>query len=153
MKALFLFLLITGSLSAHATIHVVTSTQTLADIVKILSGDHANVEYLSRGTEDPHYVEAKPSFMIKVRTADMVVIVGLELEKAWMDSILSGSRNPQVRSGGKGYLDIGSSIPALEKVTGSLDRSQGDVHPLGNPHYYLDPVRIKEVLPKITEKL
>lgn len=149
-----IILILICSLSTNAKpIGVVTSTQTLASIVKMLGGDNVKVEFLSRGTEDPHYVEAKPSFMVKVRDADMVVVVGLELEKAWMDDVLTGSRNPKVMANGKGFLDVGHFIPALEKVSGSLDRSQGDVHPLGNPHYYLDPVRIKDVAPKITEKL
>lgn len=144
----------TGSMGAFAApISVVTSTQTLASLIKSLGGEYVKVDFLSRGTEDPHYVEAKPSFMVKTRDADLVVVVGLELEKAWIENVLIGSRNPKVLPGHKGHLDLSAYVEALGKTEGRLDRSQGDVHPLGNPHYYLDPIRIKNLLPKITEKL
>ncbi len=138
---------------ASAQIKVITSTSTLANLVQELGGPEVQVQSLSRGTEDPHYIEAKPSFMVRARDADLAIVVGLELEKAWMNNVLAGSRNPKVLPGAPGFLDLGESIPALEKISGSLDRSQGDVHPLGNPHYYLDPVRVKDALPQITQKL
>jgi zinc/manganese transport system substrate-binding protein len=103
---MLLFIFIIGPPIANAQIKVVTSTQTLAALVKSLGAEDVQVEYLSRGTEDPHYVEAKPSFMVKVRDADLVVIVGLDLEKSWMDSVVKGSRNPKVLPGAKGHFGL-----------------------------------------------
>lgn len=139
--------------ASTSRLKVITSTETVADLVKSIGGEHVQVETFSRGTEDPHYIEAKPSFMVKARDAQLVVVVGLDLEAAWMNNVLKGSRNPNVTVGHRGHLDLGQFISALDKIEGKLDRGQGDVHPFGNPHYYLDPERIREILPKISEKL
>jgi len=143
--------------SAHAEksqLKIITSTPTLSAVLKQVVGTFGTVESLGRGGEDPHYIEAKPSFMVKVRNADLVVTVGLELEKAWMDNVLAGSRNPKVMKGSKGFLELGESVEdALEKQSGTLDRSLGDVHPMGNPHYYLDPERLRKLLPLVAAKL
>jgi zinc/manganese transport system substrate-binding protein len=134
-------------------LEILTSTETLAGIVNEIKSSSDSVSFLARGVEDAHYLEAKPSFMTRVRQADLVILVGLDLESAWLTNVLRGGRNPKVLPGQSGYLDVSEFIEAIEIQTGPLDRSLGDVHPLGNPHYYLDPVRVKQIIPKLVERL
>lgn len=160
LKYTFSFLLITFFMITSASrsdasekIKVITTTETLADLVRTVGGAYVDVESLSRGTEDPHFIEAKPSFMVKVRDAKLAVVVGLDLESAWMTNVLKGGRNPALMPGGSGYLDLGQNVTPLEKSAGPVSRADGDVHPLGNPHYYLDPERVRGLLPVIAAKL
>ena len=130
---------------ALAQLNVVTSTTDLADIAKSVGGAHVNVKHIGEGYQDPHFVEAKPSFVLQLRNADVWAFVGLDLEIGWMPLLLDGARNPKIRLGGSGYLDVSSVIPVLDRPSGNVDRSQGDVHPLGNPHYWLDPDNGKRI--------
>jgi zinc/manganese transport system substrate-binding protein len=118
---------------------VVTSTTDLADIAREVCGAHCDVVHISEGFQDPHFVEAKPSFILQLRNADVFAFVGLDLEVGWMPLLIDGARNPRIRPGGTGYLDVSRVIPVLDRARGSVDRSGGDVHPAGNPHYWLDP--------------
>jgi ABC-type Zn uptake system ZnuABC Zn-binding protein ZnuA len=124
---------------AEAQLKVVTSTTDLADIAKEVGGSRVRVTHISEGYQDPHFAEAKPSFVLQMRKADVFAFVGLDLEIGWMPLLIDGSRNAKIRPGGSGYLDVSQAINVLDRAQGFVDRSQGDVHPLGNPHYWLDP--------------
>jgi ABC-type Zn uptake system ZnuABC Zn-binding protein ZnuA len=124
---------------ADAQLKVVTSTTDLYDIAKAVGGAKIKAVHISEGYQDPHFVEAKPSFILQLRDADVFAFVGLDLEIGWMPLLIDGARNPKIRLGGSGYLDVSRAIPVLDTPQGNVDRSMGDVHPLGNPHYWLDP--------------
>jgi zinc/manganese transport system substrate-binding protein len=124
---------------AGAQLKVVTSTTDLYDIAKAVGGNRITATHIGEGYQDPHFIEAKPSFVLQLRNADVWAFVGLDLEIGWMPLLLDGARNPRIRQGGSGYLDVSRAIPLLDVPSGNVDRSQGDVHPLGNPHYWLDP--------------
>lgn len=131
--------------AARAQLEVVTSTTDLYDIAKAVGGTRIRASHISEGYQDPHFVEAKPSFVLKLRDADVWAFVGLDLEIGWMPLLLQGARNEKVRPGGSGHLDVSTAIPLLDVPQGKVDRSQGDVHPLGNPHYWLDPENAKRI--------
>ncbi len=139
------FLLIAaGSLALYASpavaqLKVVTSTTDLADIASEVGGNRINVRHIGEGYQDPHFIEAKPSFVLQLRNADVWAFVGLDLEAGWMPLLLDGARNQKIRRGGSGYVDVSRAIPLLDVPRSGVDRSQGDVHALGNPHYWLDP--------------
>ena len=122
-----------------AQLRVVTSTTDLADIASAVGGTHVRVSHVSEGYQDPHFAEAKPSFVLQLRNADVFAFVGLDLEIGWMPLLLQGARNPRVSAGGRGHVDVSQAIEVLDRARGNVDRSQGDVHALGNPHYWLDP--------------
>ena len=124
---------------ARAALNVVTSTEDLADLAREVGGDRVKVESLARGYQDPHFVEAKPSFILKLAKADLLVVVGRDLEIGWLPPLVDQSRNARIRPGADGYLDASLSARILDIPTGPVTRAMGDVHPLGNPHYWLDP--------------
>jgi zinc/manganese transport system substrate-binding protein len=124
---------------AAPALNVVTSTTDLYDIARVVGGSRIAVVHISEGYQDPHFVDPKPSFILQLRKADVFAFVGLDLEIGWMNLLLDGARNPRIRMGGPGYLDVSRAIPVLDVARGNVDRSQGDVHPRGNPHYWLDP--------------
>jgi ABC-type Zn uptake system ZnuABC Zn-binding protein ZnuA len=138
-------LLAVAPFRSHAQLKVVTSTTDLHDIATAVGGDRIQASHISEGYQDPHFVEAKPSFVLKLRDADVWAYVGLDLEIGWMPLLISGARNEKVRPGGSGHLDVSTAIPLLDVPQGKVDRSQGDVHPLGNPHYWLDPENAKRI--------
>jgi ABC-type Zn uptake system ZnuABC Zn-binding protein ZnuA len=125
--------------AAHAALNVVTTTEDLAALAREVGGDKIKVESLSRGYQDPHFVEAKPSFVIKLHSADLLIAVGRELEIGWLPPLVNQARNAKVQPGGEGYFDASQGVKILEIPTGQLTRAMGDVHPQGNPHYWLDP--------------
>jgi zinc/manganese transport system substrate-binding protein len=125
--------------AADAQLKVVTSTTDLYDIAKAVGGDKITASHIGEGYQDPHFIEAKPSFVLQLRNADIWAFVGLDLEIGWMSLLLDGARNPKIRPGGSGYVDASKAIRVLDTPQGNVDRSMGDVHPLGNPHYWLDP--------------
>ena len=137
---------------AEAQLKVVTSTTDLHDIAKAVGGDRITAAHISEGYQDPHFVEAKPSFVLRLRDADVWAFVGLDLEIGWMPVLLQGARNPRIQSGGNGYLDVSRAIPVLDRPSGGVDRSQGDVHPLGNPHYWLEPENAKRIATLFQQK-
>jgi zinc/manganese transport system substrate-binding protein len=124
---------------ASGQLRVVTSTTDLYDLAREVGGDKIVASHIGEGYQDPHFIEAKPSFVLELRKADVWAFVGLDLEIGWMSLLLDGARNPKVRAGGSGYLDASTAVPVLDQARGNVDRSQGDVHPQGNPHYWLDP--------------
>ncbi len=124
---------------AGAQLKVVTSTTDLYDIAKSVGGDKIKATHIGEGYQDPHFIEAKPSFVLQLQQADVWAFVGLDLEIGWMPLLLDGARNQRIMLGGSGYLDVSRAVPVIDIPRGNVDRSQGDVHPLGNPHYWLDP--------------
>jgi zinc/manganese transport system substrate-binding protein len=134
-----LFPLARAEANAAAPLQVVTSTTDLYDIARAVGGNRITATHIGEGYQDPHFIEAKPSFVLQLRKADVWAFVGLDLEIGWMPLLLDGARNPRIRPGGSGYLDVSRAVPVLDQAQGNVDRSQGDVHPLGNPHYWLDP--------------
>ena len=139
--------------SATAEIKIITSTQDLASLVTEIGGDKVSVEALARGYQDPHYVEAKPSFVLKLYSADLLVVVGRELESGWLPPLITQSRNAKLQPGGAGYLDASQTARILDMPTGPITRAMGDVHPQGNPHYWLDPENGRRIAKAIQSKL
>jgi zinc/manganese transport system substrate-binding protein len=134
-------------------LNVVTTTTNLESIAKAVGGDYVNVSAISTGNEDPHFIEAKPSYMIKAKKADLWIRAGMELEIGYERLILEGSRNPRIQINAPGHLDASEGILKLEVPAGKVDRSMGDVHPLGNPHYWLDPNNGKIIAQNICRRL
>lgn len=126
-------------LSAQSKLNVVATTEDLASLTREVGGDKVNVDAIAKGYQDPHFVEAKPSFLLKLNKADLLILVGRELELGWLPPLITQSRNPKVQVGAKGYLDASHDAKILEIPTGQITRAMGDVHPQGNPHYWLDP--------------
>ena len=126
--------------SGYAKLKVVATLADLGWIAEQVGGDDAEVSVLCPGYQDPHYLPAKPSLARKMRSADLLVYSGLELEIGWLPVLIEAARNPRIRPGSRGELECALAIEqVLEKPTGDVDRSRGDIHPLGNPHYLLDP--------------
>ncbi|HYN01168.1 MAG TPA: metal ABC transporter substrate-binding protein [Vicinamibacteria bacterium] len=138
---------------AGAAVNVVTTTEDLADLARQVGGDRVKVESIARGYQDPHFVEAKPSFILKLAKADLLVVVGRELEIGWLPPLLQQSRNARIQPGADGHLDASQSARILDIPTGPVTRAMGDVHPLGNPHYWLDPANGRRVAQAIAQKL
>jgi len=138
---------------ASAVPNVVTATEDLAAIVREVGGDKVKVEAIARGYQDPHFVEAKPSFILKLHSADLLVVVGRELEIGWLPPLITQSRNAKIQPGAEGYLDASLTVKILEIPTGPVTRAMGDVHPLGNPHYWLDPDNGRKIAQAVQEKL
>ena len=134
------------------TLNVMTSTEDLASLARQVGGQHAQVESIARGYQDPHYVEAKPSFLLKLQKADLLVVVGLGLEIGWLPPLITQSRNARIQMSGGGYLDASTAAAILEKPSGPVTRAMGDVHPLGNPHYWLDPENGRRIAKAIAAK-
>ena len=128
-----------GAAQARADLKVATSLTDLASVAELVGGKHVTAESLCRGYEDPHFVPAKPSLMKAIQHADVYISTGLELDQGWLPLVLPGSRNPKIQPGAKGFVDGSEGVEVLEKPSGTVSRGEGDVHPLGNPHYYLDP--------------
>ncbi|MGA1999707.1 MAG: metal ABC transporter substrate-binding protein [Terriglobales bacterium] len=145
--------LLAAPLASAKKLNVVTSTTDLAALAQEVGGDRINVESIAKGYQDPHFVEAKPSFLLKLRQADLLISVGLELEIGWLPPLITQSGNPRVQVGASGYLDASQFAEILEKPTGQITRAMGDVHPLGNPHYWLDPDNGRRVAKGIAAKL
>ena len=119
-------------------IRVIATTTDLKSLTEAVGRDLVEVDALARGTQNPHDLEVRPSLMVKVRRADVLVVNGLDLDN-WVDVVVQGANNARVNPGAPGRVDASRGIPVLEVPTTRVDRSMGDVHPLGNPHYTLDP--------------
>ena len=147
--------LILTSAAAHAQskLNVVTTTEDLASIAREVGGDHIAVDSIAKGYQDPHFVEAKPSFILKLQKADVLIVVGRELEIGWLPPLIQQSRNANVQIGAAGYLDASAEAKILEIPQGQITRAMGDVHPFGNPHYWLDPENGKIIGREIAAKL
>jgi zinc/manganese transport system substrate-binding protein len=142
-----------AAVPAEAAVNVVATTEDLAAIAREVGGDKVKVESLSRGYQDPHFVEAKPSFVLKIHSADLLIVVGRELEIGWLPPLVNQARNAKVQPGGEGYLDASQQVKILEIPTGQITRAMGDVHPQGNPHYWLDPDNGQRIAKAVAKKL
>jgi len=153
ISVLALFVLLASQAFAQSKLTVVTTTEDLASIGREVGGDRVTIESIARGYQDPHFVEAKPSFILKLQRADLLVAVGRELEIGWLPPLIQQSRNGKIQPGAAGYLDASLGATILEIPTGQITRAMGDVHPLGNPHYWLDPENGKRIAKQIADKL
>ena len=132
---------------------VVTATTDIAALAQEVGGEKISVESIAKGYQDPHFVEAKPSFLLKLRQADLLIVVGLQLEIGWLPPLINQSGNARIQVGAPGYLDASQFAEILDIPTGTVTRAMGDVHPLGNPHYWLDPENGRRIAKGIAGKL
>lgn len=139
--------------SAEAAVNVVATTEDLASIAREVGGDRVKVTAIARGYQDPHFVEAKPSFIFTLNKADLLILVGKDLEIGWLPPLITQSRNPRIQAGGSGYLDASLTANILEIPQGQITRAMGDVHPQGNPHYWLDPGNGRRIAQAVQQKL
>ena len=151
--AVLALLLSASPARAASKLKVVTTTEDLASLAREVGGDHVEVEAIARGYQDPHFVEAKPSFILKLNRADLLIVVGLQLEIGWLPPLITQSRNPRIQLGTPGYLDVSQFCEVLEIPAGQITRAMGDVHPLGNPHYWLEPQNGRRIAQGIANKL
>ena len=142
----FILLMLAITSATQAAVRVVTTLSDLADFAQQVGGDRVKVDYIVRGDQNPHFVEVKPSYMLKLKSADVFLMIGMELE-LWAQQLVDGSRNSALD-----VVDLSTSIRKLE-VPGKTDASQGDVHRYGNPHYWLDPRNIRPMLEEIIAAL
>ncbi|HYU80897.1 MAG TPA: metal ABC transporter substrate-binding protein [Vicinamibacterales bacterium] len=145
-------LLVATGAHAQNKLNVVTTTEDLAAIAREVGGDRITVEALARGYQDPHFVEPKPSFILKLQRADLLIAVGKELEIGWLPPLVQQSRNANIQPGAQGYLDASMEARILDIPQGQITRAMGDVHPQGNPHYWLDPENGKIIARSIARK-
>jgi zinc/manganese transport system substrate-binding protein len=154
LSAAALSTLLAASPSAQAAaLKVVATTEDLAALSREVGGDRISVEAIAKGYQDPHFVEAKPSFILKLHSADLLVVVGRDLEIGWLPPLLQQSRNQKIQVGSRGYLDASLTVKILDIPRGQITRAMGDVHPLGNPHYWLDPGNGRRIAQAILAKL
>lgn len=152
-NSLFALLVTVCGLAGAAPMRVVTTVTDLAWVARELGGKDVEVKALLTGKENPHYLDASPSFIREVGSAQVVCFAGLDLEVGWLPKVLSRSGNASVQAGGRGHCDAGSRVSVLEKPTGPVDRSLGDVHPSGNPHFWLSPLALAQSARAIADSL
>ncbi len=140
-------------LRASAALRVVTTTEGLAALAREVGGDRVEVTHLSRGMQDPHFVDANPTLTVKLRQADLLVDVGLDLEIGWLPPLVNQSRNPEIQPGGPRRLTVASFVHVKDMPAGPVDRSMGDLHAAGNPHFISDPRAAMVVVAGIAAKL
>lgn len=152
-RIVYILFILCCAAPVHAgVLNVVTTTMDLKSITESIGRSHVQVESLGKGNQNYHFVEAKPSLMMKARKADLYIKNGLNLEIGYESLILEGSRNKKIQPGQPGFLDASSGITALE-IPEKVDRSMGDIHPSGNPHYWLDPLNAKIIASNIAGRL
>ena len=153
LKIVFILLTCIGTTAVGATkINVVTTTADLKSITELIGGDKVDVSSIATGYQNPHFVDPKPSYIIKLSRADMFVTVGLDLETGWSPQLLSSSRNLKIQKGSNGYVDASVGV-VLMQVPSVINRGEGDIHIFGNPHYWLDPINGKQIAKNICEGL
>jgi len=130
---------------AEAPLNVVASLSDFGAIAQAVGGDKVHVTSIASGLQDPHFVDPKPSYVVKLRDADLFLVNGLELEIGWAPPLLDSARNGKIKVGAPGYVDCSKGIPVIEVPSGPVTRAEGDVHPFGNPHYTTDPLNGKLV--------
>jgi len=138
---------------AEAKLQVVTSLQDFASIADAIGGDRVETYALAKGYQDPHFVDAKPSFLLKLSRADVLIVAGLELEIGYLPPLIDQSRNDKIHPGSAGYLDASIGCDILQRPTRQVTRAMGDVHPYGNPHYWTDPENGRAIARAIAGKL
>jgi len=154
MKWIAFVTILLGANLAQAKVNVVTSLPDYAALAAAVGGDHVSVKTLAVRGEDPHFVDAKPAFVVALNRAELVVVNGSELEIGWMKTLLVQARNGRIQPGEPGHLDVRGVVRGILGIpTGAVDRSMGDVHPGGNPHYYYDPKRMLDVVDALARRL
>lgn len=148
----FALLFVAQEADAQGKLRVVTTVPDLKSITELIGGDHVDVFAIAAGYQNPHFVDPKPSFIVRLSRADMFVTIGLDLEQGWVPPLLTSARNPDIMKGGKGYVDASENVPLLEVPT-SVSREQGDIHIYGNPHYWLHPALGKYIAKNIYDAL
>jgi len=152
MKRFFLTLgLLALALPAQAALNVVATLPDFGSIAEHIGGDKVKVTSIARGTEDPHFVDARPSFIRLLNQADVLIEGGAELEIGWLPPLVNSARNSKILGDAPGHVILSRGLPLLEVPAGLVDRSMGDVHPLGNPHYWLDPVNARPMAARLAE--
>ncbi len=146
------FLLCIISFINAGTIKVVTTTTDMKSIAELIGGDKVSVSSIATGYQNPHFVDPKPSYIISLTKADLFVTVGLDLETGWSPQLLSSSRNNKIQKGSSGYVDASEGVTLLQ-IPSSINRSEGDIHIYGNPHYWLDPNNGKVIARNIANGL
>jgi ABC-type Zn uptake system ZnuABC Zn-binding protein ZnuA len=141
-----------GTSQAASKLSVMTATQDLAALAREVGGDQITADSIAMGYQDPHFVEPKPSFLLKLQRADLLVVVGLQLEIGWLPPLITQSRNARIQVGAPGYMDMSTYCRILEIPQGQVTRAMGDVHPLGNPHYWLDPDNGRRIAKALADK-
>ncbi len=144
--------LLAAAMSSPAGLNVVATTADLGSVAREVGGSFVDVSVLAKPTEDPHFVDAKPSFIAKLARADVLIEGGAELEMGWLPPLIDGSRNTKIAAGQPGHVACAEGLALLEVPT-ALDRSLGDIHALGNPHYMTDPVNACRVADRIADAL
>jgi len=154
IKSLLIIAMLFGSIDMlnAGTIKVVTTTTDLRSITELIGGNKVSASSIATGFQNPHFVDPKPSFIISLSTADMFVTVGLDLETGWSPQLLTSSRNNKIQKGSAGYVDASEGV-TLYQVPSALNRSEGDIHIFGNPHYWLDPMNGKVIARNIANGL
>ncbi len=152
-RNILITLLLIGLTAVAEPIRIVTTTTDLASIAKAIAGNLAQVDSIAGGREDPHDLTARPSFITRASKADLWIRVGLELEIGWEPAVLRDARNRRIQVGALGHLDCSEGILPLDVPTGHFSRADGDVHPLGNPHYWLDPLNGRIIAKSIANRL
>ncbi len=140
-------------LEAQAQVKVVATMPDLGAIAKAVGGDLVEVSVLASHKQDPHYVDARPSFIVKLSRADLVLLNGLELEVGWLPPLIANARNPQINLGSQGYFDASFFVKRLQVPQGPIDRAQGDIHPGGNPHFTSDPRQTVNIARALAQRL
>ena len=153
LSATLVATLLLPSAAEAKKLKVITTLTDLAALTQEVGGDKVDVEALAKGYQDPHFVEPKPSFLLKLRNTDLLILVGLELEIGWLPPLITQSGNGKIQPGGQGYLDASQFAQILEIPSGNVTRAEGDVHPMGNPHYWLDPDNGRRIAKGIAAKL
>ncbi|HET6922840.1 MAG TPA: metal ABC transporter substrate-binding protein [Anaeromyxobacteraceae bacterium] len=152
-RALVALAALAAALPARAALNVVATTEGLASLAREVGGARVSVESLCRGVQDPHFVDPNPTLAVKLRRADLLVDVGLDLEVGWLPPLVTQSRNAEIQPGGRRRLSAASAVAVLETPSGPVDRTQGDLHPAGNPHFLADPRRARQVAGAIAGRL
>jgi zinc/manganese transport system substrate-binding protein len=138
---------------ASAKVKIVSTLDDFSSIAASIGGGLVETESLAKGYQDPHFVDAKPSFILKLSRADLLIVAGLELEIGYLPPLIDQSRNTKIHVGGPGYLDVSIGCDILQRPTTQVTRAMGDVHPFGNPHYWLDPDNGRVIARAIAAKL
>jgi ABC-type Zn uptake system ZnuABC Zn-binding protein ZnuA len=154
MKSIFyLATVIVMAVSTRGELNVVASLPDFGAITEAIGGKAVKVTTIARGSEDPHFVDARPSFVRVLNKADLLIEGGADLEVGWLPTLVNAARNRKIQGSGKGHLVLAPAVKLLEVPTGPVDRSMGDVHTGGNPHFWLDPRNGKLLAAKIAERL
>jgi ABC-type Zn uptake system ZnuABC Zn-binding protein ZnuA len=141
------------NISARAELNVVASLPDFGAIAEAVGGKAVKVTTIARGSEDPHFVDARPSFVRVLNKADLLIESGADLEAGWLPTLVTAARNAKIQGTGEGHLVLAPFVKLIDVPTRPVDRSMGDVHPTGNPHFWLDPRNGKIIAKRIASAL